>query len=100
MADSPDSITASVPSRMALATSVASARVGMRLVTIDSSICVAVMTGLPGEVRPRDQGLLGDGDALDGHLDAEVAARHHHAVGRREDLVVVVQRARRVRSSR
>ena len=37
----------SVPSRMALATSVASARVGSRLQTIDSSICVAVMTGLP-----------------------------------------------------
>ena len=37
----------SVPSRMALATSVASARVGRRLVVMDSSICVAVMTGLP-----------------------------------------------------
>ena len=32
---------------MALATSVVSARVGRRLVTMDSSICVAVMTGLP-----------------------------------------------------
>ena len=37
----------SVPSKMALATSVASARVGSRLETIDSSICVAVMTGFP-----------------------------------------------------
>ena len=32
---------------MALATSVDSARVGRRLVVMDSSICVAVMTGLP-----------------------------------------------------
>jgi len=39
-ADSADSITASVPSRMALATSRGLARVGMRLPTIDSSIWV------------------------------------------------------------
>ena len=44
---SPESMTQSVPSRMALATSVASARVGRRLVIIDSSIWVAVMTGFP-----------------------------------------------------
>ena len=47
MADSPESITQSVPSKIALATSVDSARVGRRLPVIDSSICVAVMTGLP-----------------------------------------------------
>ena len=47
IADSPESMTQSVPSRMALATSVASARVGLRLVVMDSSICVAVITGLP-----------------------------------------------------
>ena len=40
-------MTQSVPSRIAFATSVASARVGKRLDTIDSSICVAVMTGFP-----------------------------------------------------
>ena len=44
---SPDSITASVPSSTALATSEASARVGRELVIIDSSIWVATMTGLP-----------------------------------------------------
>ncbi|OPZ84652.1 MAG: hypothetical protein BWY76_01755 [bacterium ADurb.Bin429] len=44
---SPESITASVPSRMAFATSVTSARVGRGLRIIESSICVAVMTGLP-----------------------------------------------------
>ena len=40
-------MTASVPSRIALATSEASARVGRGAWTIDSSIWVAVITGLP-----------------------------------------------------
>ena len=43
---SPDSITASVPSKTALATSETSARVGRGFSIIDSSICVAVITGL------------------------------------------------------
>ena len=41
---SADSITASVPSSTALATSLTSARVGTGLWIIDSIICVAVMT--------------------------------------------------------
>ena len=45
MAVSAESMTASVPSRMALATSDASARVGRGLCTMDSSIWVAVITG-------------------------------------------------------
>src|SRR5439155_1004706 len=40
-------MTASVPSKMALATSLASARVGRGLVRIESSMSVAVTTGLP-----------------------------------------------------
>lgn len=44
---SPLSMTQSVPSSTALATSVASARVGRGFLIILSSICVAVMTGLP-----------------------------------------------------
>src|SRR5438105_8953110 len=40
-------MSAEVPSRIAFATSLASARVGSAWCTIDSSICVAVMTGLP-----------------------------------------------------
>ncbi len=44
---SAESMTASVPSKMALATSEASARVGRLCSTIDSSIWVAVMTGFP-----------------------------------------------------
>ena len=43
---SPESMTASAPSRTALATSLVSARVGTGLSIIDSSICVATMTGL------------------------------------------------------
>src|SRR5579862_2826345 len=44
---SPERITAEVPSRIALATSLASARVGSAEWIIDSSICVAVITGFP-----------------------------------------------------
>ncbi len=40
-------MTASEPSKIALATSDASARVGREFVVIDSSICVAVMANLP-----------------------------------------------------
>ena len=52
IADSPESMTQSVPSRIALATSVASARVGRRLATIDSSICVAGDDRLAGRGWP------------------------------------------------
>mmetsp|Transcript_142 Transcript_142/g.539 ORF Transcript_142/g.539 Transcript_142/m.539 type:complete len:313 (+) Transcript_142:560-1498(+) len=47
LAVSPDSMTQSAPSSTALATSLTSARVGRGLYVIDSSICVAQMTGLP-----------------------------------------------------
>ena len=52
-ADSADSITASAPSKIAVATSETSARVGTGLEIIDSSIWVATTTGLPArrEVR-------------------------------------------------
>ena len=49
---SADSITASVPSMTALATSDTSARVGMVLVIIDSIICVAVITTLFCDAPP------------------------------------------------
>mmetsp|Transcript_62233 Transcript_62233/g.173879 ORF Transcript_62233/g.173879 Transcript_62233/m.173879 type:complete len:222 (+) Transcript_62233:88-753(+) len=48
---SPESMTQSVPSKTALATSFASARVGRGRVVMDSSICVAVMTGLPARLH-------------------------------------------------
>mmetsp|Transcript_68685 Transcript_68685/g.196978 ORF Transcript_68685/g.196978 Transcript_68685/m.196978 type:complete len:329 (+) Transcript_68685:559-1545(+) len=44
---SPESMTQSVPSSTAFATSLASARVGRGRAVMDSSICVAVTTGLP-----------------------------------------------------
>mmetsp|Transcript_39082 Transcript_39082/g.124422 ORF Transcript_39082/g.124422 Transcript_39082/m.124422 type:complete len:308 (+) Transcript_39082:1953-2876(+) len=47
LAVSPESMTASTPSKTALATSVISARVGSTEPIIDSSICVAQMTNLP-----------------------------------------------------
>ncbi len=47
---SPESIRASVPSNTALATSEASARVGLGLLIIDSNIWVAVMTTLPASL--------------------------------------------------
>jgi hypothetical protein len=50
---SAESITASVPSRIALATSDASARVGRGAWTIDSSIWVAVITGFPCKLASR-----------------------------------------------
>ena len=46
LAVSAESITASDPSKIAFATSDASARVGRGFSVIDSSICVAVITGL------------------------------------------------------
>ena len=46
-------MTADVPSITALATSVASARVGSGAWIIDSSICVAVITNLPSWVARR-----------------------------------------------
>mmetsp|Transcript_46841 Transcript_46841/g.99955 ORF Transcript_46841/g.99955 Transcript_46841/m.99955 type:complete len:434 (+) Transcript_46841:554-1855(+) len=50
-ADSPESITASACSSTALVTSATSARVGRGLDCIESSICVATMTGLPASAH-------------------------------------------------
>ena len=82
---SPESMTASVPSKSALATSLASARVGRGFSIIDSSICVAVMTGRAVQVGELDDALLRERHLLEGQLDAEIAARDHDRVGGRED---------------
>ena len=55
---------------------------GASCATIESSICVAVITGCPSAPAQPDDLLLDDRHLLDAHLDAEVAARDHHAVGR------------------
>ena len=89
-----ESITASVPSRIALATSATSARVGREECTIESSICVAVIDGLASHPGELEQLLLHDRHARDRQLDAEVAARHHHAVGDLQDLLGALHRLR------
>ncbi|MNC46764.1 hypothetical protein D3C75_957940 [compost metagenome] len=48
---SPESMIASVPSKIAFATSLASARVGRGLRCMESNICVAVITGLPATLH-------------------------------------------------
>ncbi len=80
-ADSADSMTASAPSNTAVATSETSARVGtgardhafQHLRRDDDRL-----TGGAGLARDL---LLQAGHLLDRHLDAEIAARNHEAVG-------------------
>ena len=88
---SPDSMIPSTPSSTALAASLTSARVGRDPVVIDSSTCVATMTGMPLPARPVRDVLLRPRHALERHLEAEIAAGDHHAVTRRENLVEVLQ---------
>ena len=76
-------MTASVPSRIALATSATSARVGRDEVIIESSICVAVIDGRAIAPASASRRFWIDRHLLDRQLDAEVAARDHDAVGRR-----------------
>src|SRR3954453_14668842 len=107
-ADSAESMTASAPSKIAVATSETSARVGTGLVIIDSSIWVATTTGLParrgrggifflapGRPPPRLAGAAGRSRHLfpdarllaERPLDAEIPARHQPGVGDVEGLV-------------
>ena len=77
---SADNMTALVPSMTALATSVASARVGSGAWIIDSSIWVAVITNLPCWVARRIVSFCISGTRGDAGLDAVVAAGDHQAV--------------------
>ncbi len=83
LAVSAESITASVPSSTALATSETSARVGTGLEIIDSIICVAVMVSLFSSRASADHVLLQRRHRGVAHLHREVAARDHDAVGGR-----------------
>ena len=65
-----ESITASVPSKTAVATSLASARVGRVAVTIDWSISVATITGPLVDAREAEDLPLDDGHPLGVELDA------------------------------
>ena len=90
LAVSAESMTASVPSKMALATSLASARVGRGFSIIDSSICVAVMTGLRQAGGAANDVLLNDRNFFGRHFDAEIAARDHDAVGGFENFFQMI----------
>ena len=91
---SPASMIASTPSSTALAASLTSARVGRAPVVIDSSTCVARITGtLKWRAAPGDF-LLRPRHPLERHLEAEIAARHHHRVARLDDLVEMFERLR------
>ena len=89
-----ESITASVPSRIALATSATSARVGRDEWTIESSIWVAVIDGRASWPASASRRFWTIGTSSMRHLDAEVAARDHHAVGGLDDLLGALDRLR------
>src|SRR5213078_615261 len=82
LAVSAESITASVPSSTAFATSDTSARVGTGLEIIDSIIWVAVMVSLLCSRPSRIIFFCSAGTDLHG----EIAARHHDAVGAAHDV--------------
>ena len=75
-----------------MATSATSARVGREELTIESSIWVAVIEGRASQPGELEQLLLHDRHPRDRQLDPEVAARHHHAVGRPDDLLGALHR--------
>ena len=78
---------ASTPWSTAVAASLTSARVGRGSARIDSSTCVARITGRPSGAGARDDRLLNARDLLERHLQPEIAARHHHAVRDLENRV-------------
>ena len=63
-----------------------SARVGRRECCMLSSICVAMITGFCRGIAHGHDPLLHDRHLGHVDLDAQVAAGHHHAVGRGDDL--------------
>ena len=77
---SPASMIASAPSSTALAASLTSARVGRGDSRIDSSTCVATITGRPTARAERDDLFLNSRNLLQRHFETEIAARNHDAV--------------------
>ncbi len=94
LAVSAESMTASVPSSTALATSDTSARVGTGLAIIDSIIWVAVIVSLFFSRASRIMRFCRAGTAASPDLDGQVAARHHDRVGGLDDLLQRVDRLR------
>ena len=87
-------MTASAPSKTAVATSDTSARVGTGAEIIDSSIWVATTTGLPARRQARISCFCRPGTDFQRHFDAEVAAGNHQRVGEFDDLVDALDRLR------
>ena len=75
-----------------MATSEASARVGTGELIIDSSICVATITGLPARRQARTMRRWIAGTFSAGSSTPEIAARHHDGVGLVDDLVQALDR--------
>ena len=87
IAVSPASMIASTRSSTALAASLTSARVGRGSVRIDSSTCVATITGIAKRAGAPRHFLLHARHALERQLEAEIAARDHHRVALAKNLV-------------
>ena len=91
---SAESMTASEPSKIALATSDASARVGREFAGHRLEHLRRGDREPSPPAGPRQDLLLHDRHGLGRQLHAEVAAGDHHAVADLEDLVEVVDRLR------
>ena len=66
--------------------------------TIDSSICVATITGTLASRAWRMTSFWMMRHVLERHVDAEVAARHHHRVDQRQDAAAGSPRSPRARA--
>ena len=77
-----------------MATSATSARVGREEATIESSICVAVIDGRASAPASAITCFWTIGTSSIAQLDAEVAARDHHAVRGAHDLLGALDRLR------
>jgi hypothetical protein len=53
---------------------------------MDSSICVATTTGLPARLADRVICFCSPWHLLERHFDAKIATRHHHRIGKIQDL--------------
>src|ERR1051325_7108568 len=85
---SAESITASVPSMIAFATSLASARVGDHRFEHRGG----GNHGTPQPIAELDDALLRERHFLEWQLDAEIAASHHHGVTGHHDRLDVLER--------
>ena len=93
-ADSADSITASAPSKIAVAMSETSARVGTGLVDHRFQHLRCDDDRLAGAAAGPRHALLRARHPFDRQFDAKIAARHHDGVGDVENVVEMVERLR------